>query len=66
MESYDNEQYINETKVSEITGFSKSHLQNLRWKGTDGFPYYKISKKVLYKLSEVIDYIEQHRIEPIK
>ena len=56
-------QYVNEAEVSEITGISKSHLQNLRWQGK-GFPYYKISKKVLYKLSEVIDYMEEHRVEP--
>ncbi len=60
---FETEQYVNETAVSKLTGFSKSHLQNMRWLNK-GFPYYKISKKVLYKQSEVVDYMEQHRIEP--
>jgi hypothetical protein len=55
--------YINEKAVSDITGFSISHLQNMRWLGK-GMPYYKVSKKVLYRKSDVIEYLERHRIEP--
>jgi hypothetical protein len=63
MNQFESSKYINETEVSTITGFSKSLLQNWRWLGK-GIPYYKVSKKVLYRKSDVINYIEQYRIVP--
>jgi len=54
--------YLKETEVSEITGRALQTLRNDRHVGR-GFPYIKIGASVRYKLDDVIDYMESHRIE---
>jgi len=54
--------YINEKQAHATTGLALSTLRNNRWLGR-GIPFYKIGKAVRYKLSDVLNYMERHRIE---
>ena len=55
--------YLTEGQVSEITNFALSTLRNARFNRT-GIPYHKIGRRsVRYKLSDVIGYMDSHRIE---
>jgi hypothetical protein len=56
--------FIGEKETSKETHFSVSKLQTDRHYGR-GLPYYKVGRKILYKRSEVREYIERHRIEPV-
>ena len=57
IEEISKKEYLNETEVSILTGIKKSTLQNFRFKGC-GFPYLKFSKKVIYRRSDVISYLD--------
>lgn len=57
------EKYLSEKECAELTGFARSTLQNHRHQHK-GFPYYKTGKKVSYKMSEIISYMERHRVDP--
>ncbi|MFC1486039.1 helix-turn-helix domain-containing protein [Candidatus Latescibacterota bacterium] len=59
-----NTQYIDEKQVSDLTNLSLSTLRNWRFL-RKGIPYYKVNhgRKVLYKRADVIDFIEQGRIQ---
>lgn len=54
--------YITEKEVMEITGISLQTLRNDR-SGQRRIPYYKLQKSVRYLLSDIIAYMEDHRIE---
>jgi len=54
--------FITPEKVSELTGYSKGVLSNMRMK-KEGFPFYKFGKKVFYKESEILEAIEKSRVE---
>jgi hypothetical protein len=54
-------QYLSEKKVSEMTGIPVSSLQKQRHYRR-GIPYSKLEKLVRYKLQDVIDYLERHKI----
>jgi hypothetical protein len=58
--------YIDEREVSKITGRGLQTLRNDRHKG-QGFPYRKFGRQVRYLETEVIQTMEEHRIqtEPI-
>ena len=55
-------QYINEVKVSDMTGMSVATLRNHRWLGK-GIPYIKIGRTVRYQESEVLEYLENLRVQ---
>lgn len=55
--------YVSEKEVSERTNIALQTLRNWRSTG-QGLPYYKVGRKVLYRLDETIQFIENHRIEP--
>ncbi|MGD9107423.1 MAG: helix-turn-helix domain-containing protein [Desulfobacterales bacterium] len=55
--------YIDEHKVSEITGRALPTLRNDRHRRR-GIPYCKIGRSVRYSLSDVIEYVESHKIIP--
>jgi predicted DNA-binding transcriptional regulator AlpA len=57
------ERYLGPAEVEEITGFKKQTLANQRFRG-DGMPYCKVGRAVRYKLSDVLAYMERHRIDP--
>jgi predicted DNA-binding transcriptional regulator AlpA len=55
--------YIDEREVSRITGRGLQTLRNDRCKKR-GFPYRKIGRQVRYLESEVIQTMEERRIQP--
>jgi len=54
--------FITAQQVSELTGYSKGVLSNMRMK-KEGFPFYKMGKKVFYKESEVMKAIEDTKVD---
>jgi len=57
-------QYIDERAVAKITGFSLSTLRNERCTSRLKIPHYKVGRSVRYKISDILDFMESHRIEP--
>ncbi len=57
------DRYLKETEVSKITSIPLQSLRNSRHR-RKGIPYYKINRSVFYHYSDVISFMEQHRIEP--
>ena len=55
------DRFLNEKAVSEYTGMSLAWLRQCRMKGT-GIRYHKISASVRYKMSDVVEYMESHRV----
>ena len=54
--------YVDEKEVSRITGFALPTLRNDRHRGK-GIPYVKRGRSVRYRLDEVIEYMESHKIQ---
>ena len=54
--------YLTEIEVSEITGISKSCLQQHRWL-RKGLPYIKIGRSVRYKESDIMAYLDQLKVQ---
>jgi len=55
--------YVNEKRVSEITGRALPTLRNDRH-NRRGIPYVKIGRSVRYALADVISYMEVRKIIP--
>ena len=55
-------QYLTEREVSEITRRALPTLRNDRHKA-QGIPYTKVGRSVRYLLTDVIDYMEGHKIQ---
>lgn len=55
-------EYISERELHEIIGVSLSTLRQNRHMRV-GFPYYKIGKSVKYKMSEVLEYIDERKVK---
>jgi hypothetical protein len=53
--------YLKEKEVSKITGFAVQTLRNDRYKGR-GIPYIKRGHSVRYSATDVIEYMESHKI----
>ena len=56
-----NEQYLNEVEVSDLTGMSLSWLRKSRFMGTN-IPYFKIGSSVRYRADDVANFMESHRV----
>ena len=56
------DRYINERKVNELTDRALPTLRNDRSKGI-GIPYVKVGKSVRYRLSDVIGFMEKHKVQ---
>ena len=56
------EKYITERETHGITHFALSTLRNHRHLGI-GIPYIKLKRSIRYKLSDVIGYMENRRIQ---
>ena len=54
--------YVDENKVSKITGRAVQTLRNDRFL-RKGIPYFKVGRSVRYDLQEVIDFMESRRID---
>jgi hypothetical protein len=57
------DRWIEPREVERITGKKRQSLANERHRGF-GIPYYKVGASVRYKLSDVFEFMEQHRIDP--
>ena len=56
------ERYLTPLEVEKFTGRKAQTLANERYRG-EGIPYYKVGASVRYKFSDVISFMEQHRID---
>lgn len=56
--------YLNENKVSEITGRALQTLRNDRFNGM-GIPYVKFGRSVRYSLADVVQFMESRKIIPV-
>ncbi len=54
-------QWLNEHVVSAMTGWAVQTLRNNRHK-RKGIPYYKVGASVRYKLADVEQFMDSHRI----
>jgi len=55
--------YLKEREVTELTGLALSTLRNDRARaGRRRIPYVKVGKSVRYLESDVIDFMERHRV----
>lgn len=55
--------YLSEQQVAELLGVSKRLLQQHRSTGI-GIPYSRIGRKVIYSKTDVVEYVDRHRIIP--
>jgi len=55
--------YLTDTEVSKITGRSVNTLRNERSQGR-GMPYVKLSRSVRYRIDDVIEFMEAHKVLP--
>jgi predicted DNA-binding transcriptional regulator AlpA len=53
--------YLDEKKVSELTGLALSTLRNWRFL-RKGLPYCKVGRSVRYPLEEVYSFMERRRV----
>jgi hypothetical protein len=61
-ERRDDFRYVNEKEVHRITGIPIQTLRNFRCQGR-GIPYSKFGRSVRYRLQDVHEFMEQHRVE---
>ena len=56
------EKYLTDKAVEEITGIKRQSLANARHLRR-GMPYIKVGRSIRYKLSDVLGFIERHRVD---
>jgi len=61
----DADEFLTEEDVSKLTKLSLQTLRNNRSTGK-GFPYIKIGRSVRYKKSDVLQFMEDHKVIPEK
>ena len=59
----DGDRYLLPVEVVKITNRQLQTLANDRYLGK-GIPYYKVGRSIRYKLTDVLAFMEQHRVEP--
>jgi excisionase family DNA binding protein len=57
-----NEQYLTDAEVAQLTKIGLSTLRNQRCKNV-GIPYVKFGRSVRYKLQDVINFLDSHKIK---
>ena len=57
------ERYLTPLEVEKFSGRKLQTLANERHLGR-GIPYYKVGSSVRYKLADVINFMERHRVDP--
>jgi predicted DNA-binding transcriptional regulator AlpA len=55
--------WVDEKRVTELTGIAIQTLRNWRFQGT-GPAYFKIGRSVRYRLSDIISYMDARRVDP--
>ena len=58
----DKERYLNERETSRVTGFALPTLRNHRHRGV-GLPYVKVGRAVRYRWTDIITYMESHKVK---
>lgn len=53
--------YLTTDDVVKMLGISKQYLYCLRKK--KALPYYKFDNKIIYKIDDIIDYIEHKKVQ---
>jgi len=62
--AHQEEDYLTTSQAAEVLNVSRSWLEKSRMRG-EGPPYYKLSPRlVLYNRRSLIDWMEDHRVEP--
>lgn len=62
MDSFNKKQFLTEKETSDLTSIPLSSLRNSRFYRKN-LPYIKFGKSVRYALTDVISFMESHRIE---
>lgn len=57
------DRYITEREVAALTSLALPTLRNHRVQGR-GIPYVKIGRSVRYSYTEVMEYMQAHRVDP--
>ncbi|GEM_PF-454308 len=57
------DRYLTTAEVVQITGRAYQTWANERFNGL-GVPYYKVGRSIRYKLSDIISFMEKHRVDP--
>ncbi len=57
------DRYLIPAEVAKITNRQLQTLANDRYL-RKGIPYYKVGRSIRYKMSDVLAFMEQHRVEP--
>lgn len=60
-ESAPNSTLFNQNTLAAVLNCSTQLLERNRWAGT-GLPYIKIGRKVLYRKSEVLDFLQRQQV----
>ena len=55
--------FLTTRQVNEMTGIAQQTLANARHRGR-GIPYSKIGASIRYALTDVLNFLESHRIDP--
>jgi len=58
-------EYLTESQVSELTGIAVQTLRNHRTR-REGFPYVKAGRSVRYQITDVRQFMDEHRIDTQK
>lgn len=54
--------WLSSQQLTEYLGFGNRATQQ-EWRDSGLLPYYKVGKNIVYKKSDVDDFIEKHRVE---
>lgn len=54
---------VNERGAAKILGLARQSLANQRHMGV-GAPYVKLRGRIVYKVSDLLAYLDRHRIDP--
>lgn len=63
-----NDEFVNTKKAAELIHRSEAYLARDRCDGptgnrTPGPPYYKVGRRILYKVGDLMAWLEKHRVE---
>ncbi len=57
--------WVDEKEVARILGVAVQTLRNRRFQGLEPC-FYKVGRSVRYKLSDVLSFMERHKVEPLR
>jgi hypothetical protein len=54
--------YINTKEAAKILGFSEKSLETFRSTKRHDIPYFRVGRRILYEVTQIISWLEQHRV----